>query len=177
MHTKQAVQPPDHGDEYGVTTGSALPVDREAGNTPSAGVALQGLCVVETSYSNGVGAAETTTADDSSALQHKAQVCESQGEDTASGVEKLDVAAREPSEGVVSGGRIPGGQAVHVHETSGAKAVMTTREEELSRAKRTASELESALRETRSEAQQLREMLATEKGTTRQQAAQLTSLR
>ncbi|CAN0051172.1 unnamed protein product, partial [Laminaria digitata] len=63
------------------------------------------------------------------------------------------------------------------HETAaGAKALTTARAEELARAKRTASELESALGETRSEAQLLREMLATEKGTTRQQTAQLASL-
>lgn len=151
--------------------------DGEAGNTPSADIALQGLLAVETAYSNGVGAAEATTADDSSASQHEAQVSESQGEDTASEVEKLDVAAQEPSEGVVSGGRIPGRQAVLACKTAGAKALMTAREEQLSRAKRTASELESALGKTRSEAQQLHEMLATEKGTTRQQAAQLASLR
>lgn len=202
MDIKQAFWPPDHGDECGVTTSSVLSVDGEAGNTSSASATLPpgggqrpersetsaakngaltphpGELFVETSYTNGVGAAEATNADDRSASRHEAQHSEGLEEGMASGFERLDVSAREPSEGEVTGGRSPGGKALHEQETAaGAKALMAAREEELARAKRTASELESALGESRSEAQQLREMLATEKSTTRQQTTQLASLR
>lgn len=129
------------------------------------------------SYANGVGAAEATIAGDRS-TSPEAQLSERQEEDKGSGTERLEVPAREPCEVGFTGGRIPDGGAVDAHETAaGAKALTTARAEELARAKRTTSELESALGETRSEAQLLREMLATEKGTTRQQAAQLASLR
>lgn len=203
METKQAFWPPDHGDECGITTSSVLSVDGESGTTSSASATLPPgrgqrpersetsaakngaltphpgeLLVAETSYTNGVGAAEATNADDRSALRHEAQHSERLEEDTASGFERLDVPAREPSEGEGTGGRSPGGKALHEQETAaGAKALVAAREEELARAKRTASELESALGEIRSEAQQLREMLAMEKSTTRQQMAQLASLR
>lgn len=179
-----------------------LPLDSEAGNTTSARIALPPggrsqrperrdsspredgvsashpgeLFVSETSYANGVDAAETTSASNRSASPEP-QLSDRQEEGTGSGIGRPDVPARGASAGSVTGENARRGETVNTHETEAGAKALAEREEELARAKRAASELGNALEETRSEAQQLREMLEAEKDTTRQQAAKLASLR
>lgn len=62
-------------------------------------------------------------------------------------------------------------------ETAADTQALVAMRTELDRVKGAASELESALRESRSEVLQLRELLATEENTTREQARRISSLR
>lgn len=73
---------------------------------------------------------------------------------------------------MVEGGATVGG----IEPAADAQALVTMRRE-LDRVQSSASGLESALRESRSEVLQLRELLTTEEDTTRKQAGKISSLR
>lgn len=67
--------------------------------------------------------------------------------------------------------------AESAEETAGDAQALVSIRRELDRTKDAASGLESALRESQSEVSQLRELLATEENTTREQAGRISSLR
>ena len=120
--------------------------------------------MVSISGTHAAGAVDTNGADESP--ERRAAHGEGHGQDS----ESIEVATGE------TGATEVGGIEQAEEATADAHALVSMRRE-LDRVKGAASGLESALRESRSEVLQLRELLSTEENTTREQAGRISSLR
>lgn len=115
-------------------------------------------------------AAEATSADDGS-RPPTPQGAACPDEHIETGIEGKHTFARDPVKGVL----MPEGK--RAEESAGDTQAWIPTRQELALVKGAASDLEDALVKSRSEAQELREMLAMEKNTTQRQAEKLTTLR